>query len=141
MEGKKVVQIVASNSKSYALTSDGKLFGWGSNAKLGTGASSGNQLLPALINLSNVPAGKYVTFISSPDSSALVVQSQPPGHLVCEFVDCPEVLLATCYGTSSLFSSVCSSRGTCIADDNCKCNQGWGGYTCQRKCADCYLNY
>ena len=101
---------------------------------------TGNQVVPVLIDLSNVPSGKYVTFVAGLGHlMGIVVQDSPPTDLVCEDVACYEEY--ECFGTSSTSASVCGSRGTCIANDFCKCNQGWGGYVCQRKCADCYLNY
>ena len=139
MEGKKVLKIVAVNSKSYALTSDGQLFGWGSGGTLGAGLSA-DSLQPTKIALSNIPSGMYVTDIAgSVNNMGLVVQNKPPSESDFEGENCFAQI--RCYGTPSSSPNVCSSRGSCIADGYCKCNQGFGGYICQRKCPNCYLNY
>ena len=36
----------------------------------------------------------------------------------------------TCFGISSTSSTVCSSRGKCVATDVCTCNSGWTGSKC-----------
>ena len=136
MEGKKVLKILASNSRCHALTSEGQVFGWGAGAELGAGLS-GNQLVPTLIDISNIPSGKFITNIFAGTSTmAIVVRDSPPTEL--DFEDSSST---SCYNTLSTSPVVCSSRGSCIAENYCKCNQGYGGYICQRKCADCYLNY
>ena len=134
-----MVQIVASNTRSYALTSEGQLYGWGTGLDMGI-QSTNSQFVPILIDRSNIPSGKYVTYVSGLfDFMGVVVQDSPPTDLVCEDVVCVKEF--NCFGISPDSPSVCSTRGTCIATDSCKCTEGWGGYICQRRCADCYLNY
>jgi alpha-tubulin suppressor-like RCC1 family protein len=78
LAGKTVVAIAAGNISSYALTSDGLVFAWGSNScgRLGTGVGSpAMRRAPAAVVTNGPLAGKTIVHIAAGDASAYAITS------------------------------------------------------------------
>ncbi|MES2922712.1 MAG: HYR domain-containing protein [Verrucomicrobiota bacterium] len=78
LAGKTVVKVAAGNNFTMALTSDGKLYGWGDNAngKLGVTTSSSFNPTPLDISSSGALAGKTVVAISAGSQHGLALTSE-----------------------------------------------------------------
>ena len=76
LSGKTVVQISAANDQSYAVTSDGKVFAWGSNnsGQMGDGTSTPSNV-PVAVSTSGVLSGKTITAVSAGYDHALALSS------------------------------------------------------------------
>jgi alpha-tubulin suppressor-like RCC1 family protein len=79
--GQTVIAIAAGTSHSLALTSDGKVYAWGSSraGQLGTGSSS-PSFSPVAVNTSGVLAGKSVVAIAAGGSHSLAIDSNGFGY-------------------------------------------------------------
>jgi len=66
LHGKTIVQVVAGDKFSLALTSDGKVFGWGYNndGELGNG-SAANSLVPVAVNTTGALSGKIIRMMAA----------------------------------------------------------------------------
>jgi len=76
LAGKTVTAIAAGNGYSLALTSDGKVYAWGSNAngQLGNGTTT-TSLVPVAVTDTGVLAGKTVTAIAAGNGYSLALTS------------------------------------------------------------------
>ena len=71
LAGKSVVAIKAGNSNSFALTSDGRVFAWGSNSYGGLGNNSVNSHgVPVEVDTSGILAGKTIVVIADGNTSS-----------------------------------------------------------------------
>jgi alpha-tubulin suppressor-like RCC1 family protein len=76
LSGKTVTAIAAGNSYTLVLTSDGKVFAWGSNSsgQLGNGTTN-SSTTPVAVDMSGALSGKTVTAIAAGDAHTLAVTS------------------------------------------------------------------
>jgi len=84
LQGKRIVQMSAGTTHSLVLSSDGQVFGFGSNVygQLGMGRStfwSEKEPLPIGVNMTSALQGKIITQISAGDEHSLVLSSE--GHV------------------------------------------------------------
>ncbi len=49
---------------------------------------------------------------------------------ICETTFIRKLTLVKCYGEKSNKASVCSGHGSCVAPDQCECDEGWMGVDC-----------
>jgi len=75
LAGKTVTRIAGGGNQSFALCSDGTLVAWGYNnlGQLGTGSTSADVLVPALVDQSGVLAGKTVTKLAAGANHSLAL--------------------------------------------------------------------
>lgn len=78
LAGKTVVAIAAGSNASYALTSDGQVFAWGSNisGRLGTGEGSpAIRTTPAAVVMDGQMTGKTIVHIAAGNASAYAIST------------------------------------------------------------------
>lgn len=74
LEGEFVNQVFAGGTRSYAITSKGRVYGWGDNAgsRLGDGTNT-NRLSPVLITFANLQPAESIQSLSSGDQHQLAL--------------------------------------------------------------------
>lgn len=74
LRDKTIIDISTSEFQSWALSSDGKIYGWGLVIP-GGGNSLGSSAVPYALDMSGIPSGKTIISISSGDSHNLALSS------------------------------------------------------------------
>jgi hypothetical protein len=115
------IDIAAGSFFSMIMTSNGDVFGFGSNeySQLGIGTTTVGEPVAVGINMTLIKSyGKVLSLAPGTYHSMMLV-----GY---EGADCK-----TCFGYYSDDARVCSGRGKCVSQDKCACQKGYAGPQCE----------
>jgi alpha-tubulin suppressor-like RCC1 family protein len=121
-----IVQVSAGTHHAIALTADGKIYTWGHNAYGNLGLGHGTKMYrPQEVNLTALGVETDIIHVAAGRDHTLFVTGN----------------LTKCYGKVGVLA--CNHpRGECIAEDTCKCVQGYSGAECEKIDYTCYgYNY
>jgi tRNA A-37 threonylcarbamoyl transferase component Bud32 len=124
--GIKIIQLIGGEYHSFAVTGEGRVFGFGSNIdkQLGMGNSDTIGILPEELNLILLGSKRVNQVATKSNLSVLlsvVCKENYFGH------DCSQY---ECYLVNYADQSVCSNHGNCVSPNNCSCSDGYTGRDC-----------
>lgn len=76
LAGKSVIAVAGGDNHSLALTTDGKVYSWGSNYEGVLGHGGSNSSVPVAVDTSGVLAGRTVTAIAAGDAHSLALDAE-----------------------------------------------------------------